>query len=251
MSCCSKDSVHPVCDWYGIHCNQEEQIEIIRLPGTLLDSTLPTELGRLNALQVLDLSGNVLRGSIPTEILKLPMLADLSLSNNLLSGSFPAAIFLSPSLLKASLGHNQLEGSIQLPPPEAIAFVSRIQELSLEANYFTGAIPPPLCTVATELVRLNLARNKLVGAIRTQFELCESLMYLDLSDNLLQGPLPTRLSYQLKSLFLDHNEFTGTVPLEYSLKTQLEDLMIQGESHCYHQHHNTKHVLMLCALIFI
>ena len=95
-----------------------------------LRGVIPTQLGRLTALETLDLGGSELTGSVPTQL-----------------GSLTA-------LTRLDLGDNKLTGAI----PTQLGSLTALTNLALSVgNAFTGCIPGPLWAATThDLVDLML-----------------------------------------------------------------------------------------------
>ena len=177
--------------WSGVTVSSN-RVTRIEMGSFDLGGTIPTELGKLTALQGLDLSGNRLTGSIPTELGSLTQLFhELSLQNNQLSGTIPTQL-----------------GSLTL-----------LKEMNLSNNALTGTIPTELGSLAA-LRNLNLGRNRLWGSIPSQLSSLTELRQLHLNDNLFSGALPAQLNSiaaptngNLSVVSICNNYLTGAVPL--------------------------------------
>lgn len=96
---------------------------------------------------------------------------------------------------------------------------SNIQRLSLYSNNLVGSIPPELGSL--ELLEiLYLDGNQLTGSIPSQLGNLSSLETMFLSSNQLTGSIPAELGSlsNLQSLLLNNNQLTGSIP------SQLGDL---------------------------
>ena len=97
-----------------------------RLHGNSFRGGIPTQLGRLSALQSLSLASNSLTGAIPSEWAKLTALTRLSAAWNQLGGTVPAEVWSNwPALRTLELQGNQLSGIL----PEEIENVDKLEEL--------------------------------------------------------------------------------------------------------------------------
>jgi Leucine-rich repeat (LRR) protein len=126
----------PVCNWYGISCNNGGKVTSLSLTGYSLQGTLVSQLGQLTDLEDLVLTNCGLRGSIPKEIAALPELHVVDLSFNQLTG--PVPIFAASSLTLLSLARNKLTGSI--PPllmgmPELITLDYKVRTKIRDNTY--------------------------------------------------------------------------------------------------------------------
>ncbi|EQC32753.1 hypothetical protein SDRG_09725 [Saprolegnia diclina VS20] len=102
--------------WYGVHCNFEGNIVLLRLANNGLTGYLPPTFARLSALEELDVSSNALTQSVPATLGRLGALRVLRLDQNALTGVVP------PSLSTLSLLEVlRLEGNaFSAPLPTAI-----------------------------------------------------------------------------------------------------------------------------------
>jgi hypothetical protein len=99
------------CSWPGITCDAETK----RIVAIVVDSlALPNKLsGRLDALpaltalQVLRLPNSMLNGTLPAALGDLPLLSEVDLSGNLFSGPLPAGWSQGPgAITNLSLSFN-------------------------------------------------------------------------------------------------------------------------------------------------
>lgn len=231
------DRSTPVCEWKGITCDSEGNVESIQLVEAGLEGTLDSSLGQLTTLLELDLSSNAFTGSIPSQLIALPKIKVIDLRLNKLSGSIPLPV--STSLEALHLGHNaltgrpletsfssagfqslrildlkynQLEGTL----PSSFSGLSAIQTFDLSNNRFRGTIPSTLGELST-LKYLYLSNNLLTGTIPHHFgSAATDLQQIYLHGNFLTGTLPASLADlgNLQILFIDNNKLTGTVPTE-------------------------------------
>ncbi|KAM0946681.1 putative protein kinase RLK-Pelle-LRR-III family [Dioscorea sansibarensis] len=169
-------------NWTGVICEGGNvyglQLENMKLSGTLdLDP-----LGALGGLRTLSFADNDLVGSMPS-LDKVGALKALYLSRNKLSGVIPDRAFASTmSLKKVHLSQNRFSG----PIPSSLADVSKLLEVMLDGNEFSGAIPD-----------LHQPGLKL----------------FNVSDNNLEGPIPESLRQMDTSLFAGNKGLCG-VPLK-------------------------------------
>merc|ERR1719329_341833 len=61
----------PLCEWYGIDCNNDDDVVRIDLYGNNLQGSIPSELGLLINLRLLFLTDNLLTGTLPDEVCAL------------------------------------------------------------------------------------------------------------------------------------------------------------------------------------
>jgi hypothetical protein len=118
-------------------------------------TTIPTQVGRLSALQALVLSSSALIGTVPTEVANLANLETLNLNGNKLIGTLPALDKLT-KLTNLITNHNVgLGGNMPAMP-------TSIRTIFVQNCSFTGL--PPNLSALTVLSRLYVHQNKLSGA---------------------------------------------------------------------------------------
>ncbi|KAH0850015.1 LOW QUALITY PROTEIN: hypothetical protein HID58_095874 [Brassica napus] len=204
------------------------KLERVYLSNNLLTGELPVELGDIPRLGLLDLSRNKLSGSIPDSFANLSQLRRLLLYGNHLSGTVPRSLGKCINLEILDLSHNNLSGKI---PPESP--ISEPEDLpqpleqplnrgdpfgakqdgygSLHRSIFQrtlGKIPPQLGScIALEhlnlsrngqlpyLKELDVALNRLTGAIPPSFQRSSTLKNLNFSFNMFSGNVSDRGSF--------------------------------------------------------
>ncbi|KAE8125845.1 hypothetical protein FH972_020614 [Carpinus fangiana] len=106
-----------------------------------------------------------------------------------------------------------------------MGLLSKLQNLSLYGNGFSGTIPPSLSNISS-LQIINLSYNQLSGSIPSSIFNVYNLQGIDLKDNLLSGPMPSNVSNMssLQVINLRDNNFNGSVPLEIGNLIMLKEL---------------------------
>lgn len=107
-------SGHTICDWKGIQCNGNVQVEEIDLFHKSLNGAIPSELGMLSKMTSLVLKNNQLFGTIPSELGTLSQIKTIDISYNNLTGMIPSDIGKLFRLDSIELSHNSLTGTIPL-----------------------------------------------------------------------------------------------------------------------------------------
>jgi len=128
----------PLKEWSNkIKLNDEGCVVVLDLGNTELNSSFPTELLNLTALEKLYLNGSGLYGSIPGNINLLENLVALSLSGNQFTGIIPNTLFNLTDLELLRLSYNQLNGNI----PPGLGNLQQLEHLQLSDNNLTGCYP--------------------------------------------------------------------------------------------------------------
>jgi Leucine-rich repeat (LRR) protein len=169
------------CDWYGVFCNADGDVEQLTLANNGLEGELIPELDMLTELYLLNLGENNLVGSLP-EWEGLTQLEFVSLYDNMLEGIIPWRAW------------------------------KKLETLDLAKNNFTGALILPEKWIG--LKTLILSDNRLDLTLRPRVGLWTELEILDLSGNTLAGELPGTMGNwkRLRSLNLANCQVTGHIP---------------------------------------
>jgi len=167
-------------DWFGIECNENEEVKGINVGWINLDvpleGKLPDSIGKLSSLEKLYLDGNELKGAIPESIGDLVQLTYLVLGQNKFKGNIPETIGNMVDLKHLSLQNNKLTG----PIPEFIGNFEKLTVLYLNQNDLTGPIPASIGNLVN-LQHLALNGNDdLTGSIPEN--LCTSIISISHSD---------------------------------------------------------------------
>ncbi|OIT29573.1 PREDICTED: probable LRR receptor-like serine/threonine-protein kinase At3g47570 [Nicotiana attenuata] len=187
-----------------------QKLQVLDLSHNRFRGTIPSALGNLSLLTKLDLNHNKLYGGIPISLGQCQNLQALNLSENNLNSSIPQEIFgLSSLTLYLDLSHNQFIGSL----PVAIGNLKNLGVLTLKGNRLSGEIPGTLGS-CVRLEELSLEGNYFRGSIPSLSSL-RGLRILDLSNNNLSGQVPQYLGdFDLQLLNLSFNSFEGSLPTE-------------------------------------
>lgn len=76
-----------MCSWWGVKCDDDEQVVSVELWNNNLVGTLPTEIGELQGITRLDLGMNSLVGTVPESLGQIATLEILLLNNNDFTGT--------------------------------------------------------------------------------------------------------------------------------------------------------------------
>lgn len=244
------DNYSDECDWYGLTCNNEDQIALLDFPQINLIGTLPTELVYLQQLKYIILSGNTLSGEIPSGLLDLPELIWVDLSDNQLEGTIPPnsvnQISLTSPLQVLYLNNNLFNGMIPWFPSLERLWVyenefssfDEMYSLDATATTTTTSSPLPLRSLRAysnqfngelnqqlnwnnlpNLVEVSMGSNNWRGSIPKSIWELTSLEILLLNDCLLTGQLPTDSgsNTNLQNLWLQSNQLDGEIPETFGL----------------------------------
>lgn len=220
------------CDWTGVSCDGDGNVEKIllhnsQLSGSLNSSSItklkhlhtlslsgndfsgqiPLVLAEIGSLWKLNLSHNGFSGSVPPDLGNLYNLRLLDLSDNSLTGNIPSALFKNCARLRYfALANNNLSG----PIPGEMSQCGKLVGFDLSFNSLDGNLPSQIC-IPSFMAHVNVQRNFLMGFLPDELGDCENLQFLDLGSNLFSGSLPRRLLSlrNLDYLAVDENSFTG------------------------------------------
>ncbi|GFS45546.1 ras-related small GTP-binding family protein [Actinidia rufa] len=251
------ESIH-FCQWLGVTCGRRHQrVTAIYLDHQkTLESSNPSEVGRLQRLQVLFLGNNSFSGEIPPNISACTNLVNLEIFGNRIGGSIPICSRSIDKLGTSSIGENQIRGSLPSglgntlpnlhffevggnflsgPIPVSISNATKLFHIGLLFNRFSGKVPP--LEKLHDLQRLILAQNHLgIGeaddlSFLTSLTNTSNMIHLNLADNDFGGMLPdtiSNLSINLHYLNLQRNKIVGSIPTGIGNLVNLQALRLLG-----------------------
>jgi hypothetical protein len=199
------------CSWLGVTCDATGHVVELSLPSAGLR-------GQLDAF----------------DFAVFPNLTKLNLNNNSLAGAIHnlCTNLMIPNLVYqylnlSSNGFSLFRDNITIPVP--LAQLTKLQELQLETNVFSGGFPEMLTTISTLQV-LSLRNNTLSGLIPMGIGNLTSLQFLNLSHNLFTGPLPMSIGKMkhLEGFYLYNNNLNGEIPQEIGNMTTLLQLDLRN-----------------------
>ncbi|XP_006357230.1 LRR receptor-like serine/threonine-protein kinase GSO1 [Solanum tuberosum] len=211
------------CKWEGIFCsNVTKRVVSISLPGlytsddapiqSAMEGELSPSITLINYLEVINI-GDLLgiTGKIPSSIgLHLPNLRKLNFVRNRFTGALPESICMLSKLEELYLQENGFSGFI----PWCIGGVKNLRRMDVHSNKLSGVIPESI-TKLKKLESLCLEENFLTGDIPENIGNLQELKEVDLSNNSLTGIIPrsiSRLKF-MSVLYLNSNQLEGDIPL--------------------------------------
>ncbi|KAL4437441.1 hypothetical protein ABPG75_004580 [Micractinium tetrahymenae] len=237
----------PLCQWSGITCTDQQQVQSISLQcdncAAPAAGPLPAALANLSAVTTINLQGNELRGTLPPEWGAqgaLPALQNLYLNDNQFTGSLPSswgAPGSFPQLSLLRLDDNRLTGG--LPGSwGGNASLPNLLVLRLFSNDLGGPLPTTWGSPGAfpRLQSLALQNNSLTGGVPSSWwdpGAMVALTELTLQDNRLEGQLPASWGNpaswpRMRYFQLNGNPLAGTLPPEWGQQGSWPSLKILG-----------------------
>lgn len=234
-----------VCDWYGITCNENNEVITISLENNNLLGSIPTQLALLDHLSRFELDENGITGTIPTEIGRLRNLTRIFVENNQISGSIPSEIGQLSRLKFIDIPFNQLTGKIPSEVgylislerielfnnqgikgtiPSTIGSCVSLTKINFGSSQFSGTIPSEIGQL-TNLQKFTSSYSQLTGSIPSTFVHLSELEILDLQSNKLSGTIPSTIGLnntRMERITLRNNILSGSIPTEIGLLSSLE-----------------------------
>ncbi|XP_057483206.1 LOW QUALITY PROTEIN: probable inactive receptor kinase At5g10020 [Actinidia eriantha] len=189
---------------------------VVDLSNNLLSGNLSRIQNWGNYVEVIELSSNSLTGSFPIQTSQFLRLTSFKVSNNSLGGVLPPVLCTYPEIKTIDFSLNQLNWL----PPSSLFNSTRLIDLNLSYNNFTGPIPlQPFPNLPFEgsvqnlsLAYLDLSHNSLTGLLPPEIGYFHSMAHLDLSNNHFEGGIPDVLPGGLTIFNVSYNDLSGVVP---------------------------------------
>nr|XP_043633389.1 probable LRR receptor-like serine/threonine-protein kinase At3g47570 [Erigeron canadensis] len=182
-----------------------------------ISGSLPKDIGlELPNLEKFNIWGNKFTGSIPFSFSNCSYLLDLVLNINNFTGKVNIDFRRMPNLRLVALNKNNL-GNLE---PDSMNFIdsmvgcSKLKELYLDFNQFTGVLPSSIGNLSSQLTILSFENNFIYGTLPPGIGNLVKLEKLTLDSNQITGMLPSELGnlQNLKYIFMNDNFFTGNFP---------------------------------------
>jgi Leucine-rich repeat (LRR) protein len=219
------------CGWRGVACHSlrhPRRVTSLELTSSGLSGTVSPYLANLTFLRRLDLSSNLFSGTIPPELGFLRRLSGLILRDNILQGEIPSSLTHCNRLRVLILEHNSLVEEI----PSNFSHCRDLEVFDVGVNNLTGHTHPLLIGLASlsNLKRLRIYTNNLVGTIPSSLGNLTSLVILGMGKNRLVGKIPESFAQmkKLEYLHLAFNELTGTIPKAIFNLSSIKMIQLSG-----------------------
>ncbi|KAI2509688.1 hypothetical protein MHU86_4670 [Fragilaria crotonensis] len=109
---------------------------------------LPTQIGRLTALESINFFNAGLTGTLPTELARLTKLTYLAFWSNILSGTIPTVLGLLTDLIVLDLSDNlMLTGFV----PSEVGSLTKLSVVDFAITSLSQQIPPEVCALGLEV----------------------------------------------------------------------------------------------------
>ncbi|XP_054816926.1 receptor-like protein EIX2 [Prosopis cineraria] len=186
-----------------------QKLKVLYMDSWHLGPYFPSWVQSLKCLEDLSISNSNISDYIPPWVWDaFPHASYFDFSNNDIHGEISDTLKNPINISSIDLRSNHLSGHLPHISPY-------VYYLDLSSNWFSGSIDSLLCQKMEEpmkLVHLNLASNKLSGAIPDCWMMWKNLVIVKFDDNFFSGNLPTSLgslpwlgSLQLQNNLLSRN----------------------------------------------
>lgn len=193
----------PACQREGISCDDEGNIDAVRLNRFGLSGQIPTEIFQLPKNRVLGFTDNNIDlrfdGIEQSEALETLLLSNTKIK------SLEGLQHASPTLKSIHFARNDLDG----PFPKSLLNLSGLRKLFINQNKLTGPIPSGISSLSL-LKEVHVWDNRFTGHLPSEFGLISGLQALDIKNNLLSGPIPAELGQLNELEQVDLSDQRGT-----------------------------------------
>ena len=169
------------------------RVHTINLADNLIAGQLPDSWGGLRHLANLLLQLNILGGQLPTTIGQLTRLRFLDLDGGFTARQNRPVGCFDPCIVRST-------DDTSLNTPAGCRVPCRL------GNAFEGSLPSEM-GLLTNLVQIDMHRNRFSSSIPTEIGNLIRLDWLELSGSYIQGPLPSEMGQmaRLVKLYVDNN----------------------------------------------
>ena len=178
----------------------------VQITAQAINHPLPEDINKLSELKVLSIVCPNWPTQLPFSLMEMKNLQELTVVSNQLSGALPDISNLESLVLL------RIDGPVSGSLPEAIANLTRLEELTISRSALTG----PLVAGVFDLPRLrylDLSYNQF-ESVPENFLQSPTVSAYYLNHNNIRGTLPAEVNFPDEDLNLDlsHNKFSGTLP---------------------------------------
>lgn len=243
------------CDWYGIVCNDNGQVEKLSLPENELSGSIPPEIAYLHkSLTYMDLFNNVVHnvGDLGNSFLgELTGLTHLYLGDTYFEyAGIPPAMERLTNLVELDISFNSWFGPLTADPWSKLG---NLEYLAMNGHVFNTALPDELVNLP-KLQYLYAVESFVQGDLNWMTQMMEirelwvdgnpfaSEVPINIGDLYtlasfsaagcgLVGTIPVvlgDLGHGMTHLWLNDNSLTGSIPSALGYLTQLETLSLVG-----------------------
>ncbi|XP_048542212.1 probable LRR receptor-like serine/threonine-protein kinase At3g47570 isoform X1 [Triticum urartu] len=182
-----------------------------------LHGRLPAHLGRsLPSIQQFGFGNNRFTGVVPPSLTNISRLQLFDVANNGFSGVVPSDLGKLQYLRRFNLVGNKFEANNEQEWQflTSLTNCSRLQQINIEQNRFSGQLPTSLSNLSTNIQELDIFNNNISGTIPSDIGNLIGLEVLILAGNLLTGAIPETIGklIQLKRLHLSSTNLSGFIP---------------------------------------
>eukprot|EP00735_Rhodelphis_limneticus_P009520 TRINITY_DN2789_c0_g2::TRINITY_DN2789_c0_g2_i1::g.27606::m.27606 TRINITY_DN2789_c0_g2::TRINITY_DN2789_c0_g2_i1::g.27606 ORF type:complete len:596 (-),score=132.76,sp/C0LGQ5/GSO1_ARATH/30.11/3e-28,sp/C0LGQ5/GSO1_ARATH/28.72/2e-20,sp/C0LGQ5/GSO1_ARATH/28.48/3e-18,sp/C0LGQ5/GSO1_ARATH/26.23/1e-17,sp/C0LGQ5/GSO1_ARATH/26.06/2e-14,sp/C0LGQ5/GSO1_ARATH/34.10/5e-14,sp/C0LGQ5/GSO1_ARATH/24.45/2e-13,sp/C0LGQ5/GSO1_ARATH/24.01/6e-13,sp/C0LGQ5/GSO1_ARATH/23.84/6e-13,sp/C0LGQ5/GSO1_ARATH/29.10/4e-11,LRR_4/P len=224
----------PVCDWFGVACDEAGNAISLTLNDNGLNGTLPEELAALQTLTKIDVRGNYLSGDVPQSLATSPTLDTLYLKQS--TGAFSCdslravtATQTDAHQMPCQCGECVADAEMQCYPAGCARDILRHVYEGLNgpqwedtSGWLTDAPVchwhGVVCFMPDKISAISLVRNNLGGTIPEEISQLTSITLLNLFENNITGTIPaaalSKLPY-LQFVSLQNNNLSGTISAEF------------------------------------
>lgn len=153
------------CSWYGITCDNQDNIIGIDLFNNNLIGTVPSALGELTKLRTLKLMNNDLSDTFPDIWIDLDVLEFVDLSNNNFIGSMPSSLGNLMKLNTLYVENNNMDGELL----GSIGALPLLNVYWTKNNNFSGCYPDAY-TELCDIGSTKFTNNPLLPSAGNNFE---------------------------------------------------------------------------------
>uniref|UniRef100_A0A6N2LQT1 non-specific serine/threonine protein kinase n=1 Tax=Salix viminalis TaxID=40686 RepID=A0A6N2LQT1_SALVM len=209
------------------------KLQVFNFQHNHLSGEIPSSYGNLSELESILGVRNNLQGGIPDSIAQLKRLTVFKFGVNSLSGTIPSSMYNMSSLVSFSAPLNKLYGIL---PPELGITLPNLETFNIHGNQFRGLIPSTLSN-ASKISDLQLRNNSFTGKVPSLAGL-HNLQKLVLNFNNLGNNEDDDLGFlytlanttTLDVLAINHNNFGGVLPEIVGNFSEKLRIMVIGEN---------------------